>query len=205
MQENEQTNQIEVLPAETQTAIENDNSEEEKVEPIPNQEEAPNETNEDKPTEEKLNEEAKTEEKVFTKADLNNIVRERLERSNKSLFKRYGVENRDGIDDAFKKAASYDEMLERYNNTNAENLSLRQELAFLKNNINPDKVEDIRCYFKGKEKELTEENLIEELSTHQEWVKQAPAVSKVETMGVEHKKIFRGETEEEKKRRIFGI
>lgn len=50
--------------------------------------------------------------------------------------------------------------------------------------------------------ELNEENLVNELSTHPEWVK---ANTSINTLGVEHKETKREETEDERIKRVFGI
>ena len=61
-------------------------------------------------------------------------------------------------------------MEERYNAIQSEVNSLRESNAFLKNNINPERYEDVRAYFKGKEMPFTEENLKNEIATHSEWI-----------------------------------
>ena len=61
-------------------------------------------------------------------------------------------------------------MSERYNGLKNENVSLKQELAFITNNINPDRRDDIIAHFKGKEMEFTNDNLVNELTTHPEWL-----------------------------------
>lgn len=106
----------------------------------------------------------------FTQEQVNNFVRARLEKYENSLYKRYGVENKEGLNELFGKAQSYSVMEERYNNQKVENATLREENAFLKNKVNPQKYDDIRAYFKGKGLELNNDTLINELSTHGEWL-----------------------------------
>lgn len=147
--------------------------------------------------------------KSFTQNEVNEMIRARLERNNNSFFKRYGVENRDGLDGLIGKAQSYNVMKERYNGLKDENAQLKERIAFLSNQISPDREEDVRAYFKGKEMEFNEEALIKELETHPEWRKviQEDTTPKttIKVLGVEHKDRNIQETEAEKQKRIFGI
>ena len=108
--------------------------------------------------------------KSFTQEQVNDIVRARLERSQSKLFKRYGVEDRKGLDNLIGQAQSYHVMAERYSGLKEENSSLKRELAFINNNINPSRQDDIMAYFKGKGIEFNNDNLVNELTTHPEWL-----------------------------------
>ena len=108
--------------------------------------------------------------KTFTQEQVNEMVKARLDRDRKSIYKRYGVSDKKGLDDLIGKAQSYSVMEERYNAIQSEVNSLRESNAFLKNNINPERYEDVRAYFKGKEMPFTEENLKNEIATHSEWI-----------------------------------
>lgn len=137
-------------------------------------------TNENETHEAATNEpitEPKVEEKLLSQSEVNDFVAKRVNETKNSFYKRYGVSNRDELDDLIGKCQSYDEMKERYDNLNNENTSLRQQLTFIKNNIEPSRVDDIKIYFKGKELELNEENLLKELETHNEWVKKMLALN----------------------------
>lgn len=118
----------------------------------------------------KVQEEVKTSEGTFTQEQVNEIVRARLERSQARIFNRYGVKNKIELDNLIGKAQSYQVMNERYALIKDENSGLKQELAFLKNNINPERKDDIMAYFKGKEIEFSNDNLVNELATHPEWL-----------------------------------
>lgn len=166
-------------------------------------------TNENETHEEVKNEnleatetDVKNDEVKLTQEEVNNLVKDRVNKTKEQFYKRYGVSSREELDDLIGKCQSFDEVKERYDNLNVENQSLKQELAFLKNNIDNKKIDDIKIYFKGKELELNEENLINELSTHPEWVK---ANTSINTLGVEHKETKREETEDERIKRVFGI
>lgn len=103
---------------------------------------------------------------TFTQEKVNEIVRDRLNK----VYKRYGVNDKNGLDDLVAKAQSYSVMSEMYEATEAKNKELLRDLAFLRNNINPDRQNDIMAHFKGNGVDFTEENLINELSTHPEWL-----------------------------------
>mgnify|MGYP003296289237 CR=1 FL=1 len=111
-------------------------------------------------------------EKKFTQEQVNEMMRKRIEREKNSIFnkhkEKYGVENEEGLDEMFKKSQSYDAMKERYENILTAKAELEKELAFLRNNIEPSKEEDILAHFKGKEMEFNEESLKAELQTHPE-------------------------------------
>lgn len=117
----------------------------------------------------------------FTQEQVNDIVRARLERLQSRIFNRYGVKNKTELDELIGKAQSYQVMYERYGLMKDENSGLKQELAFLKNNINPERKDDIMAYFKGKEIEFSNDNLINELATHPEWLNPMKADDKPKT------------------------
>ncbi len=163
------------------------------------------------------NEEVKVEEnteqeetpKTFTQEQVNEMVKARLDRDRKSLFKRYGVEDRNALDDLIGKAQSYSVMEERYNAIQSEVNSLKESNLFLKNNINPERYEDVRTFFKGKELELNEENLANELSTHSEWITKSGEEVKPKTtiqfMGNESPKEKPSVNERDLAMEMFGL
>ena len=159
--------------------------------------------------EEKPNPDQPEETKTFTQEMVDEIVRNRLERDRKATYKRYGVEDKDGLDALIGKAQAYDEMKSRYDELVKTNASLEEKMAFITNNINPAREEDVRAYFKGKEIEFNETNLINELATHPEWLNvketnDAPQTT-IKTLGVEHTQVNHHESEAERQKRIFGV
>ena len=142
----------------------------------------------------------------FTQEQVNEIVRERLERANNSLFTRYGVENRDGLDSLIQKANAYQMMDESFNALEKERDGLKEELTFMKNNINPDRYDDIRAYFKGKGLNFDQNNLTSELTTHQEWLMQTPKQTTIETIGTNTGQVENSElSEKEIASKLFGL
>lgn len=111
------------------------------------------------------------EEKSFTQSQVNDIVRSRLDNDRARFFKRYGVKDRNELDNLVNKSQAYDVMSEKYEQNIGETKSLREEVAFLKNNIEPSRYDDVRAYFKGKDIEFTNDNLMAELETHPEWIR----------------------------------
>jgi len=118
-------------------------------------------------------------EKLYSKAEVQDLMKRRVERSHNAFFKRYGVENLNGLDELMSKSRTFGD---DYLSMKELNNNLTRENAFLRNNINPDKYDDIIAYFKGNNIEFAEEQLIEALKTHPEWLKQTTTI---QTMGRE--------------------
>ena len=144
----------------------------------------------------------------FTQNQVNDIVRDRLKRAEEKIYNRYGVNDKNELDSYVGKAQSYDVMKERYNGLKDENYSLKETIAFKNNDVNPNKIDDVRTYFKGKELEFNEDNLKNELLTHPEWknydVKAKDNITTIKTFGNEKTEI-KSEDEDAKQKRIFGI
>ena len=186
---------------------------EEKV--LPSQE-TPENNNEvptvDTPKEEESVEEVKAEESkdgTFTQEQLNDIIRARLEKAQQRLFNRYGVTNRDELDSLIGKSQSYDVMKEKYADLETKNYELEKELAFSKNNINLERQEDIMAYFKGKGIDFNNDNLVNELSTHPEWLNPVKVEAKpkttIETLGSDSTTEMPKVSEKDEMAKIFGL
>lgn len=130
-----------------------------------------------------------TAETSYTKDQVTEMIKSRVDRSHQSFLKRYGVESLEDLD---KKVADLNELegtktklteLEK-DLLNAKNdlATVRRDNAFLRNNINPEKYNDIIAHFKGNELELTEEELLKALPSHPEWLK---PVTTIQTLGKE--------------------
>lgn len=122
------------------------------------------------------------EHRTFTQEELNAIVKERLDRQTGKFLQRLGLESMDGIDEMLDHAKSYSEAQELVTRYQLENESLKQELAFRDNGVNPKKADDVKAYFKGKGLELTDENLKAEMQTHPEWGIQRPKTTTIRTL-----------------------
>lgn len=135
-----------------------------------NVETANTDVNDAKTENESINNE-ESQNKTFTQEQVNNLVRNRIDRERASTYKRYGVYDRDGLDSLINKSHSYDMMKEEYDNIQNRNKELEQEIAFIRQNIEPSRKEDVLAHFKGKGLEFTENELINELRTHPEWLR----------------------------------
>jgi len=127
---------------------------------------------------------------MFTKDRVNELMQKRVERSHQAFFNRYGVKDLKELDDLFGKSKSVDELNSkieeltkngtdlqtRFDELSAANKDLTKKYAFASRGIKPEKQADIETYFKGKELELNENTLDEELKTHQDWCSTAGSV-----------------------------
>lgn len=107
--------------------------------------------------------------KTFTQEQVNEFVRQRIERERNSIYKRYGVNDRNELDNLVGKSQAYDIIKERFDELTNKNNELQKEFAYLKNGVDPNKKSDIEAYFKGKELEINDENMANEINTHPEW------------------------------------
>ena len=133
--------------------------------PIDHQEEDANNTQTETTEEEPKTDTEEQVEKLFNQAQVDEFITSRLNR----LYKRYGAENKAQLDEMVGKAQSYDIMKERYDGLSNENAQLKEQIAFLKNSINPERYDDVRAHFKGKGLEFNNDNLVQELNGHPEW------------------------------------
>ena len=123
--------------------------------------------------------------RTYTKAEVQDLMKRRVERSHKAFFNRYGVEDLKGLDDLMHKSKSFSDMESEYGAIQLRNSELARENAFLKNNINPEKYNDIITFFKGSGIDFSEEQLLEALKTHPEWLKVQPQVTTIQKLGNE--------------------
>jgi hypothetical protein len=112
-------------------------------------------------------------EKMFTQGDVDKIVGktriEARERALNELRQKYGVDNDNELDDIFGRGQSYDMLNEDYENLLRELESVKSENALLKSKVRPDRWEDVKLILKGKNLEISEENITKESATHPEW------------------------------------
>ena len=147
---------------------------------------------------------AADEPRSFTQDELNAIVKERLDRQTAKFLERLHLESMDGIDELLEHANGYSQAQELATKYQLENEELRQQIAFRDNDVNQDKIDDIRAYFKGKGLDLTAENLKEQLITHPEWQVQKPKQTTIRTLSPE-KSAPKSVNEWETARKYFGL
>lgn len=146
-------------------------------------------------------------ERMYNKQQIIDMMKRRVQRSHDAFFKRYGVANLKELDDKFSLAGKYDELNSQFAPIQARNSELIRENAFLRNNINPQRYDDIVAYFKGHDLEFSEEGLLDAVKTHPEWLNPSTVPTPTTTMktfGAEQSPA-RQETEDEKFNRIFGF
>lgn len=137
-----------------------------------------------------------TEEKKFTQEQVNEMIRERLARQEKSFLEQLKVNDKNTLEDIVKNSSILHD----------ENATLKQKLAFIENNINPDKQEDILALFKGKGLEFNDEELKKMLPNHQEWLKEKVATTTITNMGKDHSSDkSKGIDEKEMAKKYFGL
>lgn len=147
-------------------------------------------------------------EKTYTKDQVNEMMKKRVERSHNAFFTRYGVKDLAGLDNLFGSAVNYDktklerdELSQKYADLETQHKDLNKRYAYKVGNIDENKIADIETYFKGKGIDINENSLMEELKTHPDWVHK---VATIKQLGAEvntpEEKDMRQEAA-----RIFGV
>ena len=132
-----------------------------------------------------------TPEKTFTQTELNELMRKRVERSHNAFFKRYGVKDLEELDNLVASAQAYEPTQKMYDEANqkitegdqryadleTQYKDLTKKYGYKVHNINPEKIEDIETYFKGKGIDIDESSLLAELKTHPDWVTKVATIT----------------------------
>lgn len=154
---------------------------------------------------EEVVEQQQPQEDLFTQDQVNDFVRSRLNK----FYNRYGVDGSKGLDELVGKAQSYSVMEERYKAMEEEKRGLMEKIAFMENNINPNRYEDVRAYFKGKEIEFNNDSLVNELATHPEWLNQAETrepMTTIKTLGSDTSTVpVNRPNEKDEVAKLFGL
>lgn len=114
--------------------------------------------------------------KTFTEDEVNDIVRKRLEKHSKSLYRKLGIEGEEGIEGLVSKAKGFDE-------TSAKLAETEKTLAYVNKGIDQARYGDVEAYFKGKGIEFSEDALAKELETHPEWAKKGEVTQIIQNLG----------------------
>lgn len=141
--------------------------------------------------------EPKVEIKTFTQDEVNEIVKKRLEKQASSQYKNYGVESAEELEGLLAKGREYQKLVEEIEQLKLTNKDLIKSSLFNKFKIDEARFDDVETYFKGKELDITEDNLAQALTNHNEWVKK---IAEVE-LGAEKQLTDNGDNE---RKRIFG-
>lgn len=145
-----------------------------------------------------------TAEKMYSRLQVEQLMKKRVERSHNSFFKRYGVQDLKGLDDLFEQTKKFTQMQDEYGAIKLKNTELAQENAFLKNNIDPERYEDIKVYFKGSGIDFSEDELKNALISHPEWLKKSLQQTTIKSLGSEAH-IAPKQDEQALASKIFGV
>lgn len=143
--------------------------------------------------------------KTLTQDEVNSIVRERLDRQQKSFYERIGVADDKALEELLNRARGYDDLTKENESLRAQVGQSTEELAFLRNGILEDRYDDVRTWFRGKGEAITQSSLHDVLEKHPEWI--SKPIEK--TVSVEPLGATRGEkpkeTEDDIAQRYFGL
>ena len=120
--------------------------------------------------------------RTFTQEQVNEIVRERLERDHASLLKQLGEESWENVAANLKKGKGYDELAKKSGETAKALEEANRKICFESNKLDPERESDIRAILQGKGLEFNDENIKKELPTHPEWAlrkEAAPVIGSV--------------------------
>lgn len=131
----------------------------------------------------------KENEVTYTKEQVTNIMKRRVERSHNAFFKRYNVKDLDELDGVFNSIGDLKNQIGELTTSNGE---LTKKIALLENDIDPAKYDEIDRYF-------GDNFNADELVKHPEWRK-----ARINVMGNE-KPDKKDETNQELAERIFGM
>lgn len=151
----------------------------ETTEPEKKDEEQGGETQTPKEEEVETEVEEKVEEKqpespMFTQEQVNELVGRARQEGRKSaaqeLFKRYGVESDDELNDLFGKGQSYEVLNDDYQTQSGEFRRISAENALLKSKVPENRWEDVMLILTGKGLDITPDNIMAMSETHPEWL-----------------------------------
>lgn len=136
--------------------------------------------------------------RTFTRDEVTQILKKRIDRYSNSMYKKYGVKDSAELDSLFEKAKGYDDI-------SRQNSELSEKIAFLSNNINPDRYDDIRTYFKGKGLTFSEDLLKTHLTNHPEWLNKSTVAKPTTVIKVGNESTAKTQSsEKELAKRLYG-
>lgn len=138
-----------------------------------------------------------TPDRTFTRDEVTTIVKKRTERAINKILEKFGIENKDKIQDYLD---SYNKSLQDLEELKGKYGALNREHLYLKNNILPEKYGDLDKEFTDG---LTEEKLLEVLKNHPEFIK--PKVVIPEKLGASAEGDRREMTEKEMAEKLFNV
>lgn len=129
---------------------------------------------------------SKPEGRLFTREQVNDLMKRRVERSHNAYYSRYGVKDLNELDELFGQSRSYGPLKEKYDGLEKEHndlltshKDLQKRYAYKMGNVDEKRIPDIEAYFKGKNIEIDENTLANELKSHPEWAKKAGIIQPI--------------------------
>jgi hypothetical protein len=145
-------------------------------------------------------------ERKYSKEEVTTILKKRLERFQAGFFQKYGVKNSQELDALYEKHKDYDALVTERDGLKESHAQMSEKVAFLENNVDPNRYDDIRTHFKGLGQSFDSAILGEMIKTHPEWVKKS--ATNVQQTTIKQvgspKTTSPTESAEAKEERIFG-
>jgi hypothetical protein len=117
----------------------------------------------------------------YTKEEFENAfnekIKDRLSQKDKAILERFEAKSFEELEARFSKAKDYDSISESYKTAQTKNSELTEKLSFRENNIDPERIDDVRTYFKGKGISFSNEELVKQIETHPEWRAKPASIS----------------------------
>lgn len=145
-------------------------------------------------------------ERKYSKEEVTTILKKRFDRFQAGFFQKYGVKDSKELDALYEKHKDYDQLVTERDGLKESHAQMSEKIAFLENNVDPNRYDDIRTHFKGLGQTFDSGILAEMIKTHPEWVKKS--TNNVPTTTI--KQVGSGKTPsptesaEAKEERVFG-
>lgn len=142
----------------------------------------------------------------FTRDQVNELIRARIERERARTMQRLGIESLDELEAISERARDAEAGKAEMERIKEESKGLRAEIAFLRNGVDEARRDDVQTYFRGKGLEMTDESVAEAIATHPEWkarFEETPRATVVPLGAAQTEKAQ--EDEEAAAARMFGL
>lgn len=147
----------------------------------------------------------KPQDRTFTRDEVTEILKKRLERSEKKLWTKLGIEGKDKLDEYLENHNKTIKDLEdsniKYDELDNKYKQLYRDYVYLKNDVIPEKYADLDKHFTSNE--LTEDNLLNILKNHPEFVKPKQVIP--QQIGQQQNGQQTQTTEKELAEKLFGV
>lgn len=104
--------------------------------------------------------------KSFSEEQVNDIVKTRLGK----LYDKYGAADSDELDKMIGESQAYEVTKQENIELSAQIAELKTSIALINSGVDKSRYEDVKSILKGKNLDINEENIKNELNTHSEWL-----------------------------------